>query len=244
MVPVMQNAAHIVVVDDHQDIRELVGQYLEQQGYRVSAVESGAALRRIIDKDTVDLIVLDVMMPEEDGLSVCRALRSNTDTPIIFLTAVAEEIDRIVGIELGADDYLVKPFNPRELLARIRAVLRRTRGAPAVQRSGTGANVVTIGQWKLNIGRQELTGDDGVGVPLSTAEFRLLKVFLDRPGLVLSREQLLDLTVGRMADIFDRSIDNQVSRLRKKIELDPKNPSIIKTHWGGGYSLSAEVSFE
>ncbi|WP_145632092.1 response regulator [Neorhizobium alkalisoli] len=240
----MQNAAHIVVVDDHQDIRELVGQYLEQQGYRVSAVESGAALRRIIDKDTVDLIVLDVMMPEEDGLSVCRALRSNTDTPIIFLTAVAEEIDRIVGIELGADDYLVKPFNPRELLARIRAVLRRTRGAPAVQRSGTGANVVTIGQWKLNIGRQELTGDDGVGVPLSTAEFRLLKVFLDRPGLVLSREQLLDLTVGRMADIFDRSIDNQVSRLRKKIELDPKNPSIIKTHWGGGYSLSAEVSFE
>jgi two-component system OmpR family response regulator len=244
MVPVMQNAAHIVVVDDHQDIRELVGQYLEQQGYRVSAVESGAALRRIIDKDTVDLIVLDVMMPEEDGLSVCRALRSTTDTPIIFLTAVAEEIDRIVGIELGADDYLVKPFNPRELLARIRAVLRRTRGAPAVQRSGTGANVVTIGQWKLNIGRQELTGDDGVGVPLSTAEFRLLKVFLDRPGLVLSREQLLDLTVGRMADIFDRSIDNQVSRLRKKIELDPKNPSIIKTHWGGGYSLSAEVSFE
>ncbi|NTJ68226.1 response regulator [Agrobacterium rhizogenes] len=241
----MQKAAHIAVVDDHSDIRDLVGQYLEQQGYKVSVADSGLALRRILERGAVDLIVLDVMMPGEDGLSVCRHLRATTDTPIIFLTAMSEDTDRIIGLELGADDYLVKPFNPRELLARIRAVLRRVNGVPQQQRETLKkARVVRVGQWRINMGRQELSGDDGVGIPLSTAEFRLLKVFLERPGIVLSREQLLDLTVGRTADIFDRSIDNQVSRLRKKIEPDPKNPSVIKTHWGGGYSLSADVGFE
>lgn len=241
----MQKAAHIAVVDDHSDIRDLVGQYLEQQGYKVSLADSGLALRRILERGAVDLIVLDVMMPGEDGLSVCRHLRATTDTPIIFLTAMSEDTDRIIGLELGADDYLVKPFNPRELLARIRAVLRRVNGVPQQQRETLKkARVVRVGQWRINMGRQELSGDDGVGIPLSTAEFRLLKVFLERPGIVLSREQLLDLTVGRTADIFDRSIDNQVSRLRKKIEPDPKNPSVIKTHWGGGYSLSADVGFE
>lgn len=241
----MQKAAHIAVVDDHSDIRDLVGQYLEQQGYKVSVADSGLALRRILERGAVDLIVLDVMMPGEDGLSVCRHLRATTDTPIIFLTAMSEDTDRIIGLELGADDYLVKPFNPRELLARIRAVLRRVNGVPQQQRETLKkARVVRVGQWRVNMGRQELSGDDGVGIPLSTAEFRLLKVFLERPGIVLSREQLLDLTVGRTADIFDRSIDNQVSRLRKKIEPDPKNPSVIKTHWGGGYSLSADVGFE
>ncbi|WP_349960936.1 response regulator [Rhizobium sp. ZPR3] len=241
----MQKAAHIAVVDDHSDIRDLVGQYLEQQGYKVSVADSGLALRRILERGAVDLIVLDVMMPGEDGLSVCRHLRATTDTPIIFLTAMSEDTDRIIGLELGADDYLVKPFNPRELLARIRAVLRRVNGVPQQQRETLKkARVVRVGQWRINMGRQELSGDDGVGIPLSTAEFRLLKVFLERPGIVLSREQLLDLTVGRTADIFDRSIDNQVSRLRKKIEPDPKNPSVIKTHWGGGYSLSAAVGFE
>ncbi|MGN6775213.1 response regulator [Rhizobium sp.] len=241
----MQKAAHIAVVDDHSDIRDLVGQYLEQQGYKVSVADSGLALRRILERGAVDLIVLDVMMPGEDGLSVCRHLRATTDTPIIFLTAMSEDTDRIIGLELGADDYLVKPFNPRELLARIRAVLRRVNGVPQQQRETLKkARVVRVGQWRVNMGRQELSGDDGVGIPLSTAEFRLLKVFLERPGMVLSREQLLDLTVGRTADIFDRSIDNQVSRLRKKIEPDPKNPSVIKTHWGGGYSLSADVGFE
>ncbi|MBN8952987.1 MULTISPECIES: response regulator [unclassified Rhizobium] len=241
----MQKAAHIAVVDDYSDIRDLVGQYLEQQGYKVSVADSGLALRRILERGAVDLIVLDVMMPGEDGLSVCRHLRATTDTPIIFLTAMSEDTDRIIGLELGADDYLVKPFNPRELLARIRAVLRRVNGVPQQQRETLKkARVVRVGQWRVNMGRQELSGDDGVGIPLSTAEFRLLKVFLERPGIVLSREQLLDLTVGRTADIFDRSIDNQVSRLRKKIEPDPKNPSVIKTHWGGGYSLSADVGFE
>ncbi|QCL97801.1 response regulator [Agrobacterium tumefaciens] len=239
----MDAAAHIVVVDDHGDIRDLVQQYLEQQGYRVTAVESGAALRRLLEKQTADLIVLDVMMPGEDGLSVCRQLRTSTTTPVIFLTAMADDTDRIIGLELGADDYLVKPFNPRELLARIRAVLRRS-GNPAMPLAAANLKNVRVGPWRVNLGRQEISGEDGVGIPLSSAEFRLLKVFMERPGFVLSREQLLDLTVGRTADVFDRTIDNQVSRLRKKIEDNPKNPSIIKTHWGGGYSLSVEVAPE
>lgn len=239
----MQDATHVVVVDDHTDIRELVRQYLEQQGYKVSEAEGGSSLRRILERQTVDLIILDIMMPGEDGISLCRRIRASEDIPIIFLTAMAEDTDRIVGLELGADDYLVKPFNPRELLARIRAVLRRAT-APAALRTMHERRTVRIGHWRVNLGRQEICGEDGVGIPLSTAEFRLLKVFIERPGLVLSREQLLDLTVGRTADIFDRSIDNQVSRLRKKIEENPKNPSIIKTHWGGGYSLCAEVAFE
>jgi two-component system, OmpR family, response regulator len=239
----MQEAAHVVVVDDHSDIRDLVRQYLEQQGYRVSVAESGAALRRLLERHVIDIIILDVMMPGEDGLAVCRQVRAATQIPIIFLTAMADDTDRIIGLELGADDYLVKPFNPRELLARIRAVLRRV-SSPVQKVAQEQPKKVRIGPWCVNMGRQELSGEDGVGVPLSSAEFRLLKVFIERPGMILSREQLLDLTVGRTADIFDRSIDNQVSRLRKKIEDNPKSPSIIKTHWGGGYSLSAEVTFE
>ncbi|APO70935.1 transcriptional regulatory protein OmpR 2 (plasmid) [Rhizobium gallicum] len=238
----MQSAPHIVVVDDHRDIRDLVGKYLSQQGYHVSVAESGAALRRIVERGAPDLIVLDVMMPGEDGLSVCRQLRGTLEIPIIFLTAMADDTDRIIGLELGADDYLTKPFNPRELLARIRAVLRRVNSLPPQQRETIKAKTVTFDQWRLDVGRRELIGEDGVGIALSTAEFRLLKAFLEHPGLVLSRDQLLDLTVGRTADFFDRSIDNQVSRLRKKIEFDPKNPAIIKTHWGGGYSFSAEVA--
>ncbi|MGY6564642.1 MAG: response regulator [Halomonadaceae bacterium] len=239
----MQDATHVVVVDDHDDIRDLVREYLEHHGYKVSVAESGVALRQILERTTVDLIILDVMMPGEDGISLCKEIRASEDTPIIFLTAMAEDADRIIGLELGADDYLVKPFNPRELLARIRAVLRRaTNSTPA--RTILNRRIVRIDHWKLDLGRQEIFGDDGVGIPLSTAEFRLLKVFIERPGLILSREQLLDLTAGRTADIFDRSIDNQVSRLRKKIEDNPKSPTIIKTHWGGGYSLCAEVAPE
>jgi two-component system OmpR family response regulator len=239
----MQDSPHVVVVDDHSDIRDLVRQHLEQHGYKVSVAEGGSTLRRLLGKQVVDLIILDIMMPGEDGISLCRQVRAAGEIPIIFLTAMAEDTDRIVGLELGADDYLVKPFNPRELLARIRAVLRRATG-PAAVRKLQERRTARIGHWRVNMGRQEISGEDGVGIPLSTAEFRLLKVFIERPGLILSREQLLDLTVGRTADIFDRSIDNQVSRLRKKIEQNPKNPSIIKTHWGGGYSLCAEVAFE
>jgi two-component system OmpR family response regulator len=239
----MQDSPHVVVVDDHSDIRDLVRQYLEQQGYKVSVAQGGSTLRQILERQSVDLIILDIMMPGEDGISLCRQVRGSGDIPIIFLTAMAEDTDRIVGLELGADDYLVKPFNPRELLARIRAVLRRAT-SPTTSQMVPDRRIVRVGHWRVNMGRQEISGDDGVGIPLSTAEFRLLKVFIERPGLILSREQLLDLTVGRTADIFDRSIDNQVSRLRKKIEENPKNPSIIKTHWGGGYSLCAEVGYE
>ncbi|CDZ33596.1 DNA-binding response regulator OmpR [Neorhizobium galegae bv. officinalis] len=239
----MHHLAHVVVVDDHSDIRDLVRQYLEQQGYKISVAESGSVLRRVLEHHTVDLIILDIMMPGEDGLSVCRQVRATLDVPIIFLTAMAEDTDRILGLEMGADDYLVKPFNFRELLARVRAVLRRASN-PAVPAAARQSKKLRIAGWRVDMGRQEISGENGVGIPLSTAEFRLLKVFIERPGMILSREQLLDLTTGRTADIFDRSIDNQVSRLRKKIEENPKNPSIIKTHWGGGYSLSVEVAFE
>jgi two-component system OmpR family response regulator len=238
----MEPVPHIVVVDDHRDIRDLVGKYLAQHGYRISVAENAAALRRLLERSAPDLIVLDVMMPGEDGLSVCRHLRGTTDLPIILLTAMAEETDRIIGLEIGADDYLTKPFNPRELLARIKAVLRRVNSLPPQRERGQlKAKVLRFDRWILDVGRRELLGPDGVAVPLSTAEFRLLKAFLDHAGLVLSRDQLLDLTVGRAADCFDRSIDNQVSRLRKKIEVDPKTPMLIKTHWGGGYSFAAEV---
>ena len=239
----MTTEHHIVVVDDHRDIRDLVGAYLSQHGYRVSVAESGQALRKIIERNSVDLLILDIMMPGEDGLSVCRQIRATGDLPIIFLTAMADETDRIIGLELGADDYLVKPFNPRELLARVRAVLRRASG-PAVSRDIPKDQVVGFHGWRLHLRRRELQSTDGLGVALSTAEFRLLKVFLDHPHVVLTRDELLDLTVGRTADPFDRSIDNQVSRLRKKIEPDPKNPTIIQTHWGGGYSLSVEVALQ
>lgn len=240
----MSETLHIAIVDDHRDIRDLVGEYLSKHGYRVSLAESGAALKRIMDHSAIDLVILDVMMPGEDGLAVCRHIRATSQVPVIFLTAMTEEMDRIVGLEIGADDYLVKPFNPRELLARVRAVLRRVNSLPPQSRQSTKARAIRFAQWHLDVGRQELMGEDGVGIPLSTAEFRLLKAFLEHPGIVLTREQLLDLTVGRTADVFDRSIDNHVSRLRKKLEPDPKNPTIIRTHWGGGYSLSAEVVSE
>jgi two-component system OmpR family response regulator len=197
-------------------------------------------LRRLLQRSAPDLVVLDIMMPGEDGLSVCRHLRATSDLPVILLTAVAEDTDRIVGLEMGADDYVTKPFNPRELLARIKAVLRRANSLPP-RRSGPRSKAIRFDRWTLEVGRRELIGADGVAVPLSTAEFRLLAVLLDHPGLVLTRDQLLDLTVGRTADVYDRSIDNQVSRLRRKIEADPRNPVLIKTHWGGGYSFAAEV---
>lgn len=238
----MEHVPHIAVVDDHRDIRDLVGRYLQQQGYRVSTAENGVALRRLIERGAPDLVVLDIMMPGEDGLTLCRELRGGTGAgvPIIFLTARADETDRVIGLELGADDYLVKPFSSRELLARIKAVLRRSNSLP-LQRASRQSGTMRFDRWVLNLGRRELQGEDGIGVPLSTAEFRLLKVFIDHPGMVLTRDQLLDMTVGREADPFDRSIDNQVSRLRRKVETDPKNPAIIQTHRGGGYSFMPEV---
>ena len=236
----MDPAPHIAVVDDHREIRELVSRYLVLHGYRVSAAASAREFRQLLERSALDLVVLDIMMPGEDGLALCRHLRTTSDLPVILLTAMTEETDRIVGLEMGADDYVTKPFNPRELLARIKSVLRRANSLPP-QRAHRRSDVVRLDRWKVDLGRRELVGEDGVAVPLSTAEFRLLCAFLDHPGVILTRDQLLDLTVGRAANIFDRSIDNQVSRLRKKIEADPHNPALIRTHWGGGYSLEAAI---
>lgn len=236
----MEPTPHILVVDDQRDIREPLAKYLVKNGLRVSVADGGVEARRILKAGAVDLVVLDIMMPGEDGLSLCRHLRETTDIPVILLTAMAEETDRVVGLEIGADDYVTKPFNPRELLARIRAVLRRAQTVPKA-RDAIGSRHLRFDRWSLDVGRRELVGADDVAIPLSTAEFKLLAAFLKRPGIVLSREQLLDITSGRAAEVFDRSIDNQVSRLRRKIEADPKSPSLIKTVWGGGYMFAAAV---
>lgn len=237
----MDSTPHILVVDDHRDIRDLVAKYLTKNGYRVSVAEGGATMKKGLATSKIDLVVLDVMMPGEDGLTLCRDLRAEGDMPVIMLTAMAEDTDRVVGLEIGADDYLTKPFNPRELLARIKAVLRRTNSLPR-QRAEVSNERLAFDRWVLDNSQRELMGEDGVAVPLSTADFLLLSAFLKHPRMVLSRDQLLDLTQGRSATAFDRSIDNQVSRLRRKIETDPKNPELIKTVWGGGYSFSAEVT--
>ncbi len=243
MEPDLTSNPHILVVDDHREIRDLLGRYLVKHGLRASVADSAAAARRILDGHAIDLVVLDIMMPGEDGLSLCRQLRANGGLPVILLTAMAEETDRVVGLEIGADDYVTKPFNPRELLARIKAVLRRTQSLPP-QRGGLAGTSLCFDRWRLMVDQRELIGPDGVAVPLSTGEFLLLSVLLARPKMVLSRDQLLDLTRGRDAQPFDRSIDNQISRLRRKIEADPKKPSLIKTVWGGGYMLAADVTAE
>ncbi len=190
----------------------------------------------MLDNGSYDLLVLDIMMPGEDGLNLCRRLRARSNLPIVFLTAVAEETDRIIGLEMGADDYLVKPFNPRELLARIRAVLRRAAPEPPET-----LDQYRFAGWILDPSKRELRNPDGVLVPLSTGEYDLLIAFLDRPQRVLNRDQLLDLTRGREALPFDRSVDVQLSRLRRKIEIDPKDPNLIKTVRGGGYVLVSAV---
>ncbi|WP_062266501.1 response regulator [Endozoicomonas arenosclerae] len=238
----MEPKKHILVVDDHSEIRDLLGKYLGQHGYEVSLANGGRKMRKVLESQPVDLVVLDVMMPEEDGLTLCRSLKEKGGPPVIMLTALGEEADTIVGLEMGADDYVSKPFSPRELLARIKAVLRRLEYLPNQRRVPVESSKKTFAGWTLDIHQQQLEREDGLLVPLSTAEFRLLEVFLGHPRKVLSRDQLLDMTKGREALPFDRSIDNQVSRLRKKIEPDPKNPSLIKTVWGGGYSFTPEVS--
>ena len=236
----MEASPHVLVVDDHRDIREPLARYLEKHDVRVTAVDSGAAARRALRKAAVDLVVLDIMMPGEDGLQLCRHLRETTRIPVILLTAMAEDTDRIVGLEVGADDYVTKPFNPRELLARIKAVIRRTQSLPP-DREPRSAGAYRFDRWSLDTSRRELVDEAGVVTPLSTGEFRLLVVLLERPGLVLSRDQLLDLTRGRRAAPFDRAVDNQVSRLRRKIERDPKSPKLITTVWGGGYRFTGKV---
>jgi two-component system OmpR family response regulator len=230
---------HLLVVDDDRDIRTLVAQFLSKHGYRVTAVRDGAEMMKALEASRVDLIVLDLMLPGEDGLSLCRRLRATSPIPIVMLTAMGEETDRIVGLEMGADDYLAKPFSPRELLARIKAVLRR---ASAPQTVGEGASVLRFEGWSLDLTKRELRSADGVLVQLSAGEYDLLVAFVEHPQRVLTRDQLLDLARGRAAVPFDRSIDVQVSRLRRKIEPDPADPTLIKTVRGGGYLFTPAVT--
>ncbi|WP_068081492.1 response regulator [Polycladidibacter stylochi] len=235
-----ESSAHILITDDNRDIRESLARYLEKNGLRTSVADSAAQARKVLKAAAIDLVVLDVMMPGEDGLSLCRHLVETGRAPVILLTAMAEDTDRIVGLEMGADDYVTKPFNPRELLARIKAVLRRTSHVPK-QRDATAQELLTFDGWVLKVAQRELTNPDGVQVPLSSGEYQLLLTLLKRPGIVLSRDQLLDLTSGRSPAVFDRSIDNQISRLRRKVERNPKDPKLIVTVWGGGYTFAAKV---
>jgi two-component system, OmpR family, response regulator len=235
----MNAAPHILVVDDHREIRDLVSRALAREGYRVSTAGDGRAMRKALADSRIDLVLLDLMLPGEDGLSLCRALRAESDIPVIMLTAKGDEVDRVIGLEMGADDYVAKPFGSRELIARIRAVLRRSGESPAT--SEQRPKHYRFDRWGLDTGARELLRDDGVTVPLSTGEYDLLITFVERPQRVLNREQLLDLARGRSAAAFDRSIDTQVSRLRKKLERDPGEPKIIKTVWGGGYMFTPAV---
>ena len=236
----MTGSPHILIVDDHREIRDAIAKYLEKNGMRATTAANALAMDAAMKVGQFDLIVLDVMMPGEDGLSVCRRLRAQGGIPILMLTALGDDTDRIVGLEVGADDYLPKPFNPRELLARIKAILRRSERA-RMPGDNIAGHRLAFDRWVLDTDRRRLVDTEGAEVALTTSEFRLLTVFLARPRFVLSRDQLLDLTSGRAAQVFDRTIDNQISRLRRKIEADPTKPVIIATVWGGGYSLAADV---
>jgi two-component system OmpR family response regulator len=240
----MPGAPHILIVDDHREIRDLVSRALSKEGFRVSAAADGRAMRKALADSRIDLILLDLMLPGEDGLSLCRGLRAESSIPIIMLTAKGDEVDRVIGLEMGADDYLPKPFGSRELIARIKAVLRRSQDKVAPSNINRRPMHYRFDRWRLDTGARELLRDDGVTVPLSTGEYDLLIAFVERPQRVLKRDQLLDLARGRSASSLDRSIDTQVSRLRKKLELDPGDPKIIKTVWGGGYVFTPAVRHE
>jgi two-component system OmpR family response regulator len=215
-----------------------LAEYLTRQGFSVTQAASAAEARSRIRDNTPDLVLLDIMMPGEDGLSLCRHLVEARSIPTIFLTARGEATDRIVGLEIGADDYVVKPFEPRELVARIRSVLRRaTRAAPPVSEN----EVYEFEGWKLDPLKRRLIDPEGAVVAISSVEFRLLLTFVEHPRQVLDRDRLLDMVQGREAHLFDRAVDNQVSRLRRKIETDSRNPQLIQTVWGGGYMLAADI---
>ena len=236
----MDTSPHILIVDDDREIRDLLGRFLEKHGCRVTTAPDGRAMRAALDDWSIDLIVLDLMLPGDDGLTLCRELRAHSTIPIIMLTAMGEETDRIVGLEVGADDYVPKPFNPRELLARIKAVLRRANERAEAPAAANGQTARFAG-WTLDLARRHLQSPDGVAVALTAGEFELLVAFIDHPQRVLSRDQLLDFTRGRSAAPFDRSVDIQVSRLRRKIEPDTAAPELIKTVRSGGYLFTPAV---
>ena len=233
----MQPPAQILFVEDNSTISQILTEILEESGFLAQAVGSASEMDRILAQRLVDLVVLDVMLPGEDGLSICRRLRAASEIPIMILTALDQSVDRIIGLEIGADDYVTKPFNSRELLARIRALLRRARPRATASRTAP----IGFNGWKLHPGERQLIGPDGARVTTTGAEFDLLLAFCQNPGRILTREQLLDLTHAGLAGPIERSIDVHVSRIRQKIEPDPRDPSLIKTVRLGGYVFTAHV---
>jgi two-component system OmpR family response regulator len=231
--------AHILVVDDDVAIRELINEYLTENNFQVSVAETGADMDKVLSEEIVDLVILDLKLPDEDGLAIARRLRESLDLPIIILTGRKEEVDRVMGLELGADDYVTKPFSNRELLARVRAVLRRTEGKRASRR-GEKVRAFRFSGWELNTGTRKLRAPDGRNVELTNSEYALLIAFLKAPGRILSRDQLLESS-RLHDDIYDRSIDVQILRLRRKIEESPNSPKMIRTERGAGYYLDSKV---
>jgi len=229
----------ILMVDDDAQIRQLLSDYLSGFGMSVVAVADGKAMAEALKKSSFDLVILDLMLPGEDGLSLCRSLRAESDIPILMLTARGEAMDRVVGLELGADDYIVKPFEPRELVARIQTILRRARGN---RENHKDQNEVQFMGWRLNYVMRHLVSPEELVIPLSNAEFRLLTVFIEHPNRILTREFLLDSARGRDMDVFDRSVDILVSRVRQKLNDDSRTPTLIKTVRGEGYLFDAKVT--
>lgn len=235
----MSTMPHILVVDDHLEIRKSVSRYLERNGMRTSVAEDAAKMDERLAESKFDLIVLDVMMPGEDGLSACKRLHQTSKTPILMLTAMGDDDDRIAGLDGGADDYLAKPFNPKELLARINAILRRTQQIPEIE--AFSGKMLRFAHLKLDYDGRTLFDQDGNRTMLTASELKLLTILLERPRAVFSRDQLLELSAGRVAGPLDRTIDNQISRLRRKIEQDVLRPRVIATVRNRGYSLTADV---
>ena len=236
----MDKPDSILIVDDDPEIRRLLVDYLARNGLTALAARDGREMWQALERNSVDLIVLDLMLPDSDGLTLCRDLRAKSTLPVLMLTARGEETDRIIGIEMGADDYLVKPFNPRELLARIKSILRRTRALPP-NLLPEATRYLCFEGWNLDTATRLLTSPDGVATPLSGGEYRLLRILLDHPNRVLNRDQLIELTQGREAEAYDRAIDVQVSRLRQRLRDDSREPRLIKTVRGEGYVLACAV---
>jgi two-component system OmpR family response regulator len=238
----MDSMPHLLLVDDDDDILSLLTTFFRKHGHAVTVAQDGNGMFAALERDTIDLIILDVMLRHEDGFTLCRRLRTTSGVPVIMLTAVADNTDRVVGLELGADDYLTKPFDQRELLARVKAVLRRTAAAAAAPKGDQTRPLLLFAGWRLDVVRRELRSADDTLVLLSGSEFDLLLAFVEHPGRVLSRETLMDLARGSGHEAYDRSIDVQVSRLRYKLEQDPKNPSLIRTIRNAGYLFLPKVT--
>lgn len=236
--PVMSAKAHILIVDDSAELRDAISGYLRANGFLATTAPDARTAREILKTTEISLAILDVMMPDEDGLTLCRSLRAESALPIIMLTARGDDVDRILGLELGADDYLSKPCNPRELLARIGSVLRRASMARDIARSSPRS--VRFDVWQMDLEKHELLDRDGVAIPLSTGEYRLLVALLEHAKTTLSRDFLLDVTQPGGAEPYDRSIDSAISRLRRKLKDDPRAPRIIKTQYGGGYMIDVD----